>query len=170
MVAVGQIRSRAAAETTLSWHNGLGSERGHRLYKKVQWSCQVLTLAAISRSIVIAEAAKYPTLTANGFDWYALTGSKHHTKQDQQEDREYLWSGTGLLQITYAIQFSKENRISPDINSYGQKHVIERWSTTRGDHKYISNGCAILGLSIAGYEVIPIDNSPNCLFQWKGHQ
>ena|GEM_PF-3646130 len=80
----------------------------------------MLTLAAISRSIVIAEAAKYPTLTANGFDWYALTGSKHHTKQDQQEDREYLWSGTGLLQITYAIQFSKENRISPDINSYGQ--------------------------------------------------
>jgi len=170
MVAVGGFGSSATAETSLSWHNGLGLERGHRLYKKEQWRCRVLTLAPISKAMAIAEAAKYPTLTANGFDWYALTGSKHHTKQDQQEDREYLWSGTGLLQITYAIQFSKENRISPDINSYGLKHVIERWSTTRGDHKYISNGCAILGLSIAGYEVIPIDNSPNCLFQWKGHQ
>ena len=130
----------------------------------------MLTITSISKSIAIAEAAKYPTLTANGLDWYALTGSKHCTKQDQRKDRKYLWSGTGLLQITYAIQFSKENRISSDINSYGVKHAIERWSHARGIYSYVCNGCAILGLSIAGYEVIPIDNSPNCLFQWKGQR
>ena len=130
----------------------------------------MLTLAPITRAIAIAEAARYPTLTANGLDWYALTGSKHCTKHGQRKDRKDLWSSTGLLQIAYAMKFSKENRISPEITSYGLKHVLERWSSTRGDYKYISNGCAILGLSIAGYEVIPIDNSPNCLFQWKGHQ
>ena len=127
----------------------------------------MLTLSPITGAIAIAEAEKYPTLTANGFNWHESTGSKHFITKDQREDREYLWSDTGLLQIAYAIQFSKENRISPDITSYGLKHFIEHWSFTRGDYKYISNGCAIFGLSIAGYEVILIDNSPNCFFRWK---
>jgi len=130
----------------------------------------MLTLSPITRAIAIAEAAKHPTLTGNGLNYYRFTDLERYTKQRQHEDREDLFSESGRFEIACTIQFSKENRISPDINSYGLKHVIERWSTTRGDHKYISNGCAILGLSIAGYEVIPIDNSPNCLFQWKGHQ
>ena len=77
----------------------------------------MLTLAPISQSIAIAEAAKHPTLTSNGFDWYRFNDSTHCTKQAQRKDRAYLVSGTGLLQISYAIQFSKENRISSDINS-----------------------------------------------------
>jgi hypothetical protein len=34
MVAMGGFGKGAAAETSLSWHNGLGLERGHRLYKE----------------------------------------------------------------------------------------------------------------------------------------
>lgn len=130
----------------------------------------MLTLSPISRSIAIAEAAKYPTLTGNGLDYYRFTDLERYTKQRQHEDREDLFSESGRFEIACTIQFSKENRISPGITSYNLKHLIEDWTDNNGGHKHISNGCAILGLSIAGYEVILIDNSPNCLFRWKGQR
>jgi hypothetical protein len=130
----------------------------------------VLTLAAISRSIAIAEAARYPTLTANGFDYYRFTDLDRYTKQRQHEDREDLFSESGRIEIACTLQYIKENRVTLDAHSYHLKHRIEDWTDTNGGHKHISNGCAILGLSIAGYEVILIDNSPSCLFRWKGQR
>lgn len=127
----------------------------------------MLTITPIPKEVVISEAEKYPELTSNGFNYAQSTGDSH-TEKARYQERECLWSGTGPLEIAYAIQYAKENRISPDITSYGVKHSIERWSRARGSYKYICNGCAILGLALSGYEVIVIDKSPNCFFRKKG--
>ena len=127
----------------------------------------MLTHAPITRAIAIAEASKYPTLTANGFDYYRFTDLESYTRQRQQEDREDLFSESGRIEIACTLQYIKENRVDLDAHSYHLKHRIEDWTDNNGGHKHISNGCAILGLSIAGYELILIDNSPSCFFRWK---
>jgi len=124
----------------------------------------VLTITPIPKALAIAEANKYPTLTGNGFN-YVKFANRRFSNAEIRKDREYLWSDNGLLQIAYAIQYSKENRVSPESTSYGIKHAIENWSGAHGNRMYICNGCAILGLSLAGYEVKIVDNSPNCFFR-----
>lgn len=124
----------------------------------------MLTIAPIPKELAMIEAKKYPTLTGNGFD-YAKLSSKHFTNAELRADRDYLFTKLGRLQIAYAIEYAKENRISPKVNSYGVKHLVEHWSRERSSYKYICNGCAILGLSLAGYEVIVVDDSPNCFFR-----
>jgi len=124
----------------------------------------VLTITPIPKALAIAEANKYPTLTGNGFN-YVKFANRRFSNAEIRKDREYLWSDKGPLQIAYAIQYSKENRVSPESTSYGIKHLVERWSSERGIYQYICNGCAILGLSLAGYEVIVVDDSPNCFFR-----
>ena len=125
---------------------------------------QMTAITPITRAVAKAEADKYPTLTGNGFN-YARFASEGYTDESQRQDREDLWSDDGLTQIAYAFNYAKENRISPKVNSYGVKHAIERWSDDFGEHQYISNGCAILGLSLAGYEVLISEGYPNCYFR-----
>ncbi len=124
----------------------------------------MLTITPIPTALAIAEASKYPTLTGNGFN-YVKFANRRFTNAKIREDREDLWSNGGLLEIAYTIEYAKENRISPEVNSYGLKHLVEHWSSKRNSYKYISNGCSILGLSLAGYEVIVVDHSPNCFFR-----
>jgi hypothetical protein len=128
----------------------------------------MLTIIPISKVIAIVEAERFPDLTSNGFGYARFIDPKHYSPKDQRKDREYLWSDDGLLQIAYSIQYARENRIRPDSGSYGLKHEIEIWSGDHGSYKYVCNGCAILGLSLAGYEVIVVDNSPNCRFRRGG--
>jgi hypothetical protein len=127
----------------------------------------MITITPIARAIAKAEADKYPTLTGNGFN-YARFASDGYTGERQRQDREDLWSDDGLTEIAYTVQYAKENRISPKVNSYGVKHAIERWSDDLGEHQYISNGCAILGLSLAGYEALISENHPSCYFRMRG--
>ena len=124
----------------------------------------MLTIAPIPKELAMIEAKKYPTLTGNGFDYTKFT-SRYLTSAELHSDRVSLWCDSGPLEIAYVIQFASENRISPTITSYGVKHLVERWSRERSNYKYICNGCAILGLSLAGYEVIVFDDSPNCFFR-----
>ena len=124
----------------------------------------MITITPITRAVAKAEADKYLTLTGNGFN-YARSASDGYTDERQRQDREDLWSNDGLTQIAYSLQYAKENRIDPKVNSYGVKHAIERWSDDLGEHQYISNGCAILGLSLAGYEVLISEDHPSCYFR-----
>ena len=124
----------------------------------------MITITPITRAVAKAEADKYLTLTGNGFN-YAKFASEGYAEERQRQDREYLWSDDGLTQIAYAVQYAKENRIDPKVNSHGVKHAIERWSDDLGEHQYISNGCAILGLSLAGYEVLITEDHPSCYFR-----
>ncbi len=127
----------------------------------------MLSITPTAKEIAMSEADKYPTLTGNGFDYSRFTDTKYYTKKEQCADREYLWSDNGCLQIAYAIQFTKENRIGPKSTSYSIKHLVEHWSRECGSYKYVCNGCSILGLSLAGYEVIHAHDSPNCLFRLR---
>jgi hypothetical protein len=124
----------------------------------------MITITPITRAVAKAEAEKYPTLTGNGFNC-ARFASDGYTDERQRQDREDLWSNDGLTQIAYSLLYAKENRIDPKVNSYGVKHAIERWSDDLGEHQYISNGCAILGLSLAGYEVLISEDHPSCYFR-----
>jgi hypothetical protein len=144
---------------------GRGQSKTNLPVRERKWGDIAMpTIASVPKATAKREAAKYPTLTGNGFN-YARFASDGYTEERQRQDREDLWSDEGLVQITYAVQYVKENRISPKVNSYGVKHAIERWSDDLGEHQYISNGCAILGLSLAGYEVLVSENYPSCYFR-----
>ncbi len=124
----------------------------------------MLTITPIPKALAIAEASKYPTLTGDGFNC-VMFANRRLSNTEIRKDRKYLWSDNGSLEIAYTIEYAKENRISPKVNSYGLKHLVEYWSRKCNSYKYISNGCSILGLSLAGYEVIVVDHSPNCFFR-----
>ena len=129
----------------------------------------MITITPITRAIAKAEADKYPTLTGNGFN-YARFASDGYTGERQRQDREDLWSDDGRLQIACAIQYTREKRVLLNCGSYSYKHEVERWASEIRGHTYISNGCCILGFSIAGYTIQLIEDSPNCFFNKRRAQ
>lgn len=106
--------------------------------------------------------AKYPYLTASGFD---LKKQFSDFESERKELEKYLIEAD--ICLTYLKLVFKLSHIDYHAgNSYGYKHKIEKWTLTEyGRRIYIPNGVFITAALIAGFKISePTKDSPNVFF------
>ena len=94
----------------------------------------------------------YPTLTYSGFShWNPSRKTKSEYNKEFMNDRKSLSNAEN--EVTICLNWLKlVNKIKTinNYNSYGLKHVVERWTHPR---EYIANGSFIVAAIIAGFDV-----------------
>lgn len=81
--------------------------------------------------------------------------------------RNCLLDDRHLHQITTAYRLIWHFPIPRKVYSYGLKHQLERAGHEFALAGYITNGCAIVGAVLAGYEIVRLRDCQNCEFKRK---
>ena len=116
-------------------------------------------------SRVAAVLAKYPDLCIDGLRYQSRTPGSCYSDARFPARRELFFKPGYLRQIQTVLAFFGHVVMDDGLGSYTLKHIIERWGHEHGLESCVTNGCAILGAVLAGYQVVRQRNSPNCTFR-----
>lgn len=101
----------------------------------------------------------------SSYGWRFTQRSPWNDGEAFERNREQMDTADFAKQVETVIGYLRDHRIGK-FGSYGLKHKIENHHDRR---IYVSNGAAICGALLSGYDPVREFNSPNCKFVKGGN-